>query len=458
MSIALRYAARSDVGLVRSDNQDSAYAGPDLLVVADGMGGHAGGDVASSIAVGELSALDGGDGGADATDHLRTRITAAHTALVRRVAQDPELAGMGTTVTALLRAGDRLALAHVGDSRGYRLRGGDLTQVTHDHTFVQGLVDAGRITPEEAERHPQRSVIMKVLGDSDTDTDPDLSWHEARLGDRWLLCSDGLSGVVATDTIGATLRDLEDVDACADALVELALGGGAPDNVTVVVADVVDVDPVAPVPAQVVGAAGGRGRTGEVAAGAAPPAGPAAPPDGSDTRADTDGARQDSGDDDGDEDGRGRGGRWWRVVGVLGVLVLLVAGGAGAWAWGRQQFFVGADGGDVAIFRGLQQDLGPVVLSSVYEQQGLSTQDLPDYWQQQVEDRIGADDLAEARQVVSQLRLRSVECRQAAAQAAEPRPDPTAGATTGPGASGTAPTVAPSPAPQVPPGCEGVGG
>jgi protein phosphatase len=142
MAIALRYAARSDVGLGRyKNNQDSAYAGPHLLVVADGMGGHAGGDVASSIAVGELSGLDGESHGPDAVVHLELAIEAARQHLLRRVEEEPELAGMGTTVTALLRSGRRLVLAHIGDSRAYLLHEGELTQVTHDHTFVQRLVD-----------------------------------------------------------------------------------------------------------------------------------------------------------------------------------------------------------------------------------------------------------------------------------------------------------------------------
>ncbi|HEY5553828.1 MAG TPA: Stp1/IreP family PP2C-type Ser/Thr phosphatase, partial [Cellulomonas sp.] len=235
MSIALRYAARSDVGLVRANNQDSAYAGPHLLVVADGMGGHAGGDVASSVAIAALAPLDGESHGPDdALDELERALEAARDEIVARTEAEPDLAGMGTTVTAILRAGNKLAMVHLGDSRGYLLRDGALTQVTTDHTFVQHLVNTGKITPEEAEHHPQRSVVMRVLGDFDPDVAPDLSVREARPGDRWLLCSDGLSGFVSGDTIADTLRDVADVDACADRLVQLALRAGGGDNVTVV--------------------------------------------------------------------------------------------------------------------------------------------------------------------------------------------------------------------------------
>uniref|UniRef100_UPI0020293E08 Stp1/IreP family PP2C-type Ser/Thr phosphatase n=1 Tax=Actinotalea sp. C106 TaxID=2908644 RepID=UPI0020293E08 len=243
MTIALRYAARSDVGLVRANNQDSAYAGPHLLVVADGMGGHAGGDVASSVAVAHLAPLDDeAHGPDDALDELGKAISTAHDELLQRAEENPELAGLGTTVTALLRTGNKLAMAHIGDSRAYLLREGELTQVTTDHSFVQHLVNTGKITPEEAEHHPQRSVLLRVLGDFDMEIVPDLSVREARAGDRWMLCSDGLSGVVSNDTLAETLRGVADVETCADTLVELALRGGAPDNVTLVVGDVVEVD------------------------------------------------------------------------------------------------------------------------------------------------------------------------------------------------------------------------
>lgn len=242
MTIALDYAARSDVGLVRSNNQDSGYAGSHLIAVADGMGGHAGGDVASSIVIGRLAQLDSETPASEIVAELEDTILDANQAILSRAREEPQLAGMGTTVTALLRVEGRFALAHIGDSRAYLLRDGETTQVTRDHTFVQRLMDEGRLTPEEAERHPQRSVLMRVLGDVDSDPELDLSLRPARPGDRWMLCSDGLSGLVSLDTIGEVLRDVDDPGECADELVQLALRGGGPDNITCVIADVVDLD------------------------------------------------------------------------------------------------------------------------------------------------------------------------------------------------------------------------
>ena len=191
MTIALRYAARSDVGLVRSNNQDSGYAGSHLLAVADGMGGHAGGDVASSVAIGRLMRLDSETPASDMVAALEQTVLDANQEILRRARDEPQLAGLGTTITALLRTEGKFALAHIGDSRAYLLRDGETTQVTKDHTFVQRLLDEGRLTEEEAERHPQRSVLMRVLGDVDADPELDLSLRPAHVGDRWMLCSDG---------------------------------------------------------------------------------------------------------------------------------------------------------------------------------------------------------------------------------------------------------------------------
>ena len=243
MFLTLRFAARSDVGLVRADNQDSGFAGPHLIAVADGMGGAAGGDIASSIAMGHLAALEGeGLGQDEALDRLKEAIADAHADIVERAHNDPELSGLGTTVTAILRSGSSLAMAHIGDSRGYLLRDGVLDQVTSDHTFVQHLVDTGRISQADAESHPKRNLVLRVLGDIDADVPVDISVREARLGDRWMLCSDGLSGVVSRATMLTTLSEVEDPGDCADALIALALAAGAPDNVTCIIGDVVNID------------------------------------------------------------------------------------------------------------------------------------------------------------------------------------------------------------------------
>ncbi|KSW29072.1 Stp1/IreP family PP2C-type Ser/Thr phosphatase [Cellulomonas sp. B6] len=429
MTVALRYAARSDVGLVRSDNQDSAYAGPHLLVVADGMGGHAGGDVASSVAVAALAPLDGESHGPDdALDQLETALDDARSEIIARSDAEPDLAGMGTTVTAILRAGNKLAMVHLGDSRGYLFRDGTLTQVTTDHTFVQHLVDTGRITPEEAEHHPQRSVVMRVLGDFDADVTADLSVREARPGDRWLLCSDGLSGYVSAETIAETLADIPDLDACADRLVQLALRAGGPDNVTVVLADVVELDdlPDGAMPSttgSVVGAAAvTRNRPSAAADG---PAARAA-------RLSRSARSAPSGEDDADDDGpalpatveaapedddeplapppRRRG----LVVAWVVAGVALLAALAGGYAWTQTQYFVAASGGTVAVYRGIPQSIGPVDLAELVEASDVEVDDLPAYLRERVEQTISASSLDEARRLVVML-----------ADDAAPEPTPT---------------------------------
>ena len=239
MTLVLRYAARSDRGLVRANNEDSVYAGARLLALADGMGGHAAGEVASQLVIAALAHLDDDEPGGDLLSKLDAAVREGNSAIAEHVEADPELEGMGTTLTAILFAGNRLGLLHIGDSRGYLLRDGELTQITKDDTFVQTLVDEGRITAEEAHSHPQRSLIMRAL--TGHEVEPTLIMREARAGDRYLLCSDGLSDPVSHDTILEALQ-ISDVAESADRLIELALRGGGPDNVTVVVADVVDYD------------------------------------------------------------------------------------------------------------------------------------------------------------------------------------------------------------------------
>src|ERR1700742_5101044 len=239
VSLVLRYAARSDVGLVRSNNEDSVYAGARLLALADGMGGHAAGEVASQLVIAALAHLDDDEPGGDLLAKLDTAVRSGNAAIAAQVEAEPELEGMGTTLTAILFAGDRIGLVHIGDSRGYLMRDGELTQITKDDTFVQTLVDEGRITREEAHSHPQRSLIMRAL--TGHEVEPTLTMREARAGDRYLLCSDGLSDPVSDETILDALQ-IPDVAESAYRLIELALRGGRPDNVTVVVADVVDYD------------------------------------------------------------------------------------------------------------------------------------------------------------------------------------------------------------------------
>ncbi|MFE4226470.1 protein phosphatase 2C domain-containing protein [Arthrobacter sp. NPDC056886] len=237
--LIMRYAARSDVGRIRAKNDDSAYVGRHLAVVADGMGGHAGGDVASAATVLDMIHLDHDDYDGDAGTVLADEIQTANSLLSELVHINPKLAGMGTTVTALLLAEGKLHFAHIGDSRAYRLRDGEFEQVSIDHTFVQRLIDEGRLRPEEAETHPHKNVLMRVLGDVDASPELDLDTLAVQAGERWLLCSDGLN-YVAGHVVERTVRETKDLDECADLLVELTLEAGAPDNVTVVVLDIAE--------------------------------------------------------------------------------------------------------------------------------------------------------------------------------------------------------------------------
>ena len=239
MTLALRYAIRSDVGLLREGNEDAAYAGPRLLAVADGMGGHAAGEVASAAAISALSRLDEDVPGTDLLDALADAVSDANHTLHDMVVADPSFEGMGTTLTAMLWSGGRVALCHIGDSRAYLLRDREFHQITHDHTLVQTLVDEGRISPDDVATHPQRSMLLRAL-DGRADVEPDLTLLEARLGDRYLLCSDGLSGVVSEETLHKTLATVANLDEVVLQLVELAIRGGGPDNITCIVADVVD--------------------------------------------------------------------------------------------------------------------------------------------------------------------------------------------------------------------------
>ncbi|MCT1438612.1 PP2C family protein-serine/threonine phosphatase [Brachybacterium paraconglomeratum] len=399
MSIALRYAARSDVGLVRSNNQDSAYAGSHLLVVADGMGGHAGGDVASSVAIGRLAALDSETPASDIVATLEESVLEANQEILRRARDEPQLRGLGTTITALLRAEGKFALAHIGDSRAYLLRDEETVQITKDHTFVQRLLDEGRLTEDEAERHPQRSVLMRVLGDVDADPELDLSLRAAHVGDRWLLCSDGLSGLVSLDTIDATLKDIEDPGECADALVQLALKGGGPDNITCIVADVVDLDALprgveAPsTTPQIVGSAARNRHRPTTASG---PAAKAAAL----TREEPEIPYE---DEDFSEEETPRRSPWPAVV-VLALLVALLGGLLwGGYAWSQRQYYVGTDGTRVVLYQGLAQDLGPVSLSEPLEVTDIEIEDLPEITRQQVESTISASDREGADQIIDRL-------------------------------------------------------
>jgi PPM family protein phosphatase len=239
MTLALRYAVRSDVGLLREGNEDSAYAGPHLLAVADGMGGHAAGEVASAATITAMAPLGTEDPGPGLVSGLADAVAAASLRLQELISCDPAIEGMGTTLTALLWSQGHAALCHIGDSRAYLLRGGQFVQITHDHTLVRWLVDEGEITEDDVATHPYRSLLLRVL-DGQTIAEPDLTPFETCPGDRYLLCSDGLSGVVSEQTLHQVLSCVRDLDEVTLRLVELAIEGGGPDNITCIVADVID--------------------------------------------------------------------------------------------------------------------------------------------------------------------------------------------------------------------------
>ncbi|MGE4654878.1 PP2C family serine/threonine-protein phosphatase [Bifidobacterium hominis] len=230
----------SDVGTVRSNNQDSAFAGEHLIAICDGMGGHAGGDTASTIAIRSLAHIeqDNVQGDVQIIAHMmKTSVMAAHDAIVGKAKRERRLAGMGTTVTSVALVAGYWVLAHIGDSRAYLLHDGRLIRMTTDHSYVQHLIDTGRISESEARNHPQRNVVMRVLGDFDIDSRPDIAVRKAHPSDRWLLCSDGLCGVLEDSTLQEVLSTCSDQEECAQQLVSMALRAGSTDNVTAVIAD-----------------------------------------------------------------------------------------------------------------------------------------------------------------------------------------------------------------------------
>ena len=433
MPFAFHYAARSDVGMVRSNNEDSAYAGPHLLAMADGMGGHAGGDVASSTVIASLVELDGDSlGGREAGQALLDRIDAANADIGDKVRSDPQLDGMGTTLIALLRSRDKIVLAHIGDSRAFLVRDGVVTQVTKDHSFVQSLVDEGRISADEAQTHPQRSLVTRVLTGS-PDDEPDLVVRQGRIGDRYVIASDGLTDYVARDTVDEVLTTVADPGECADQLVALALRAGAPDNVTVVVGDLVDMDRTGtpPTQPQVVGAAAVR-QTGTRPIPTTPAAKAAAL-----TRQATGGDDESDGVTLAEEGPRSRRGTLMRVAALVLVTAVVIAGGSyAAYAWSQQQYYIAAQDGVVTVFRGVDQTLGPVSLSRTELSTTIPIDDLPPSYQESLRRGIEVDDRAAADVRVNDLRLQALACRWAQVNGQTCRTVP---------ATWTAPTVTPTP-------------
>ena len=413
MSIGYTSAIASHVGMIRNNNQDSGFAGSQLFLVADGMGGHAGGDVASALTTRDVASIDTEhfESPEQAAAALEQRLLEANRMLSRTVTTRKELAGMGTTFSGFFTVEDKLATAHIGDSRIYLLRDGELTQQTKDHTFVQRLVDSGRITEEEAAIHPRRSVLMRVLGDVDSAPEIDTCVLETRPGDVWLLCSDGLCGYVDDDIIGQILKERTSLDEAVSQLVDVTLSHGAPDNVTVVLVETVDPAPETdPGPRFAVSAAkeGGEGVYVDTRQmpklsrfqGAARRARKLQPAEEShfeprvdeylaeliaETRRQTRNRR------------------------LLLLVALVLAIGAVAslvfvgYQWTQTRYFVGTDGETVIIYQGVRPEIGSFSLNSEAEDTQIPLDALTGYERTQVERTIPAGSFEEALDIVVRL-------------------------------------------------------
>ena len=410
----LDFAAISDVGRVRKDNQDSGYAGPHVLAVCDGVGGAARGDIASSTAIVALRRLDELPEEDAHDDDLLGKVSGAlhlaHVRLGELVDEDPAISGTSTTATVGLFDGRRLGMGHVGDSRAYLLRDGKLAQLTRDHTFVQTLIEDGQITEEESRIHPHRNLILKAI-DGIHDLEPDLFLVDLVPGDRLLFCSDGASGVLDADRL-ADILGTGSADFAAVELVRASLEAGSSDNITCLVADVVEGEPDPHAEPLLVGAAAelprrGRstvtglfrghrsGDTGELEPVQAeipddiPFAIPSDPIDPEEARYAPRAPRRFT---------------WLRRILALAIAIgVLWIAGAGAWTWSQQQYYVGQHDGKVTIFRGLQAELPGVELSTPYEVTDIDLEDLSDYDRGQVEEGIRTASLDSARRTVNNL-------------------------------------------------------
>jgi protein phosphatase len=404
------YAA-SDVGKVRSSNQDSGYAGLNLFFVADGMGGHAGGDIASAITAQHVATADEPvENSQQAEQKLIDYIWQANQKLSASVQAHSDLAGMGTTFSGMLVHGTSVSIGHIGDSRIYLARDGVVKQITTDHTFVQRLVDTGRISEEEALVHPRRSVLMRVLGDVEQFPEVDLETFETKPGDRWMVCSDGLSGVIPEGLMHRIMLSKSNVQEATDLLVGEALEFGAPDNVTVVLVDVLDAKEeteVAP-SRNFVGSAASevvieerRGRRilrilnpmtliemlqkPEDPTSFAPESEELLEKILKDTK------------------GRIRARRLRQLATYVLLVAVAIYGIFLAYEYTQTRFFVGTNDGVVVIYKGIREDLGPFRFSTVYEVSSISVDSLTDFQREALERSIATENLEEARRVLDQL-------------------------------------------------------
>lgn len=411
MAIKTVSFAASDIGRVRSSNQDSGYAGINLFFVADGMGGHAGGDIASAIASQHISLADEPLAtSAEAEQKLIDYIYQAKQKIDASVKQHPAISGMGTTLSAMMVTGTKVTIAHIGDSRIYLARDGVVKQITTDHTFVQRLVDTGRISEEEALVHPRRSVLMRVLGDIEQFPEVDIDTYETKPGDRWMACTDGLSGVVPDQLMKNILLSNVDIQEAGELLVGEALEFGAPDNVTVVLVDVLDAkDEIDFSPGRVlVGSAANEvvieQRKGlqvlrllnpltllellqkpEDPVSFAPESEELLEKILKETK------------------GRVRARRFRQIATYLLLIAIASYGLFLAIEYTQTRYFVAINDGYVVIFKGIKEELGPFKFSSIYEVTDVSVDSLTDFQREALERSITAESPEEAKRIVSQL-------------------------------------------------------
>jgi serine/threonine protein phosphatase PrpC len=431
VTIALAHAAATDIGLQRTTNEDAYLAQPPLFAVADGLGGHSAGEIASRLAIDILSGW-----AADGREALTEAVKEANRSVHEQAASDPELHGMGTTVTALLAADSSIQIVHVGDSRAYLFREGDLRRLTQDHTLAERLVREGRITSDEADRHPQRSILERAVGVS-PEVEVDVYAIDILPGDRLLLCTDGLTSMLSDPEIRTVLAEERDPEGAAGRLVAEAVRAGGRDNVTTLVVDYPDEDGTpsdvnkgaekasagsAPAPSS---AAGGPPTTGPPAPGplnprpSAPqrtvsPPGPegvraASRPGPATVRYESPrGPAQEAPEASPRRERRGFWGRPMTIGLAVGTLILLVAGGGLGSRWLlSNSWYVGERGGMVAVYRGIPGSFGGIELSSLQQRTDVPVDTLPDYYQRQLEEGITADDRAQAEEIVRDISKRA---------------------------------------------------
>ncbi len=472
MPLTLRTVAHSEIGLVRKNNQDSGYASPTMVFVADGMGGAAAGDLASTVAITELQKADGLHKGSEMLEVLGGALQRANDRLAELVADDLSLDGMGTTVCGALFDGEQLGVAHIGDSRGYLRRGGELTRLTHDHSWVQSLIDEGRITEDESHVHPHRSLLLRVLNGQPI-SEPDLELVTLKAGDRIMFCSDGLCGLVTDDVIDDALAG-EDLDLVLTDLVEAAHAGGGLDNITIIVSDVVEeafvgeavhAPPHNPARGLVLGAAVTREipavrskpiDLGDRAADETTDASGNIVPAASASALTSAGANRyepEAGQ------GRRRFGLWGAILAVV-IVVGLAA--YGTYAYAMTQFLIAPTGQQVGIYQGVPGSVLGVSTNRLVEDAGIQMSNLPPAYQDKVRAGITIREggLNAAKAAADELRTQAAQCvaqRLARAQATQTPPPtsdtPAPGETTpaAPGSSGPTSTSTASASSSAPP-------